>query len=336
MTNPNNAIGTNGAYGGRTSVNAFNDDLAIWSGRGVMSGWACSPNSGMTVQIGGVSGTRDVAIAQDNAGNRTTINNISGSPVQITIDTAPSTNSRIDSIVAYVDNPATGTSTDVDNPGTCGIIAVKGTVASSPSAPNDSAIRTAITGDGASGSTAYYVVLANITVGTNVTVIQSSAISVGGYATIQTDNIGNTQVTASKLASNSVTTSKINNGAVTSAKIDFTTFGSGNYSTSERQTEYKWIDGKYIYKKTINFGALPNATAKNVNHNISSISNVINIEGFAKYTSGVTIFIPNVNTNSVGSGISISVSTTQITIDTGSTDRSEATAYITIYYTKTS
>lgn len=223
MTNPNNAIGTNGAYGGRTSVNAFNDDLAIWSGRGVMSGWACSPNSGMTVQIGGVSGTRDVAIAQDNAGNRTTINNISGSPVQITIDTAPSTNSRIDSIVAYVDNPATGISTDVDNPGTCGIIDVKGTVASSPSAPNDSAIRTAITGDGASGSTAYYVVLANITVGTNVTVIQSSAISGGGYATIQTDNIGNAQVTASKLASNSVTTAKINNGAVTSSKIDFTT-----------------------------------------------------------------------------------------------------------------
>lgn len=121
-----------------------------------------------------------------------------------------------------------------------------------------------------------------------------------------------------------------------SHKIDFTTFKSGNYSTSERQTEYKWIDGKYIYKKTINFGALPNATTKNVNHNISSISNVINIEGFAKYTSGITIFIPNVNTKTVGSGISISVSTTQITIDTGNTDRSGANAYITLYYTKTS
>ena len=52
MTNPNNAVGTNAAYGGRTSVNAFNDDLTIYS-RGILSGWACSPKSGMTVQIGG-------------------------------------------------------------------------------------------------------------------------------------------------------------------------------------------------------------------------------------------------------------------------------------------
>ena len=52
MTNPNDAIGTNAGLGGRTSPNAFNDGLAAWS-RGIMSGWACSPKSGMTVQIGG-------------------------------------------------------------------------------------------------------------------------------------------------------------------------------------------------------------------------------------------------------------------------------------------
>lgn len=222
MTNPNNAIGTNGAYGGRTSVNAFNDDLAFYT-RGVVSGWSASPNSGMTIQLGGVAGYRDVAVAQDNAGNNTSINNISGNPVEVTIDTAPSTNSRIDVVVAYVDNPPQGDSSTVDNPGSCGIIAVKGTASSSPSVPNDSAIRTAITGDGASGATAYYVILAKVTVGTNVTVISAGAISSGDSATMDGSHITAGSVNSTQLNSDSVTTEKIQDGAVTSPKIDFTT-----------------------------------------------------------------------------------------------------------------
>ena len=74
MTNPNNAVGTNGALGGRTSVNAFNDNLAIYASRGIVSGWTVSPSSNMTVSVGGVSGTRDVAIAADASGNKTTVN----------------------------------------------------------------------------------------------------------------------------------------------------------------------------------------------------------------------------------------------------------------------
>ena len=88
MTNPGNAIGTNAAYSGRTSANAFNDVLSVLS-RGIVSGWACSPDTGMSVVLGGDGTTRDVAIAEDNIGNRTTINNISGAPVGVTIGTAP-------------------------------------------------------------------------------------------------------------------------------------------------------------------------------------------------------------------------------------------------------
>ena len=84
MTNPNDAVGTNGAFGGRTSVNAFNDVLAVLSS-GILSGWACSPNSGMSVVVGGDGSNRDVAIAEDNAGNKTTINNISASPIAVTM-----------------------------------------------------------------------------------------------------------------------------------------------------------------------------------------------------------------------------------------------------------
>ena len=175
MTNPNNAIGTNAAYSGRTSVNAFNDVLSAFS-RGVVSGWACVPNSGLTVSLGGDGSTRDVAIAVDNTGNATTINNISNSPVDVTISSAPASNSRIDLIVAYVDNPPQGVSTTADNPAACGLVVVKGTVAASPVAPNESVIRTAITSDGASGTTAYYVVLAQILIATGTTTLTSDNI----------------------------------------------------------------------------------------------------------------------------------------------------------------
>lgn len=181
MTNPNNAVGTNAAFGGRTSVNAFNDDLAAFS-RGILSGWECVPDSGMTVSIGGSATVRDVAVAEDDAGNKTTINNISLAPISITIGGAPASNTRIDSIVAYVDNPPQGTSTITDNYESCGIIVVPGTASASPVAPNESTIRTAITSDGASGSTAYYVVLANVTVASGTTDITSSEILAGDVA----------------------------------------------------------------------------------------------------------------------------------------------------------
>lgn len=193
-TNPNNAIGTNGAFGGRTSVNAFNDNLSAWT-RGVMSGWACEPDSGMTVALGGDSSVRDVAIAEDDAGNKTSINNISLAPVQVTIPGAPASNTRIDSIVAYVDNPPQGSATITDNYESCGIIVVSGTATSSPVPPNESTIRSAITADGATGATAYYVVLANVSVANGTTDITSGEIMTGdvaqlsGTGVVTADNI---------------------------------------------------------------------------------------------------------------------------------------------------
>ena len=182
MTNPNNAVGTNAAYSGRTSVNAFNDGLAAY-GRGVLSGWACSPSTGLKVQLGGASTVRDVAVAVDNAGNRTTINNISGAPIEMTISAAPSTNSRIDAIVAYVDNPPEGVSTVADNPAACGMIVVKGNAAASPVKPNETMIRSAITADGASGVTAYYAILATVTIASGTTDLTSDNIAAGPSAT---------------------------------------------------------------------------------------------------------------------------------------------------------
>lgn len=218
MTNPDNSIGTNGAFGGRTSVNAFNDVMGCLS-RGILSGWACVPNSGLTVSIGGDGTTRDVAIAEDNAGNRTSINNISNSPVDVTIGAAPGTNSRIDSIVAYVDNPPEGDADYTDNPGACGLIVVEGTSASSPTAPDDSDIRTAITADGASGTTAYYVVLAYVTMASGTTDITADEITAGESATLGAEQIADSSIKVSKVDFDSVpqvVVAEFDNGNTTS------------------------------------------------------------------------------------------------------------------------
>ena len=303
-TNPNNAVGTNAAYDGRTSVKAFNDGIGAYS-RGILSGWACSPSTGMTVSLGGDGATRDIAIAEDVAGNKTTVNNISESPISVTMSAAPATNSRIDLIVAYVDNPPQGSATVLDNPAACGLIAVSGTAAADPVAPNDSAIRTAITADGASGSTAYYVVLATITVASGTTDLTSSNIAAGSSAGIGAQN------------------------------IDFTTL-SGNYSETEVDTGFTWVDGSKIYKKTINFGDLANNGFKSKAHGISNLKYVV-------YFTGVTQDKSTVNRRWRPLNIPNSTSTNFVIIEFDSAniyaycggDKSTQTAYITMYYTKT-
>ena len=217
MTNPNNAIGTNAAYSGRTSVNAFNDDLAAYS-RGILTGWNCQVDTGLTVILGGGHSVRDVAIAEDNSGNKTTINNISLDEVPVTLDTAPGANSRIDAIVAYVDNPPQGSNSTADNPEACGIIPVAGTPAVDPQAPDDNAIRTAITADGASGTTAYYVILAKITVPTGTTDLIPGYIEQGDKAVLNTNQIADSSITSSKIDFTTMNTAEIKS---TSAPVGY-------------------------------------------------------------------------------------------------------------------
>lgn len=268
MTNPNNAVGTNAAYGGRTSVNAFNDDLSAYS-RGVLSGWACAPSSGLTVALGGNGTTRDVAVAEDVTGNKTSINNISGAPIEVTIDAAPASNSRIDVIVAYVDSTLQGSATVTDNYGVCGLITVSGTASSSPSAPNESAIRSAITADGAAGATAYYVVLATITIASGTTDLTTSNISAGDEAKITSD------------------------------KVDFATY------TTEEQVVGKWINGKTIYRKCYT-GTITITANTRVNADLeanSSIEDIISVGGYMGYSSGTPKgrnSIPSAESNTSG------------------------------------
>ena len=104
-----------------------------------------------------------------------------------------------------------------------------------------------------------------------------------------------------------------------------------NYSTSEQDTGVKWIDGKAIYQKTIEYGTLPDSTFKSVDHNISNMDMLIKYECIAKSTGGY--LTTNNPADAFTAQIQTTINDTQITIWAGK-NRSGFTAYITMYYTK--
>lgn len=160
MTNPNNAIGTPAAYGGRSSIKGFNALTQIFTS-GVVSGFTASAGTGLNINVGGTANVADIAIAENNEGLRTTIINRGSSAVSLSLGTAPSTNKVMRAVVAYVKSSTPSTSAEIDNQSACGIIVVSGTESNNPMLPSDSTIRDAITADGGTGASAYYVIVAS-------------------------------------------------------------------------------------------------------------------------------------------------------------------------------
>ena len=107
-----------------------------------------------------------------------------------------------------------------------------------------------------------------------------------------------------------------------------------SYSTTEHKTGKKWIDGKPIYRKVVECGALPNSTSKNVATGIDfTVCNVIKIEGVAKNTSTSntdTIPIPFSNVVAIGT-----TKTGDIAISTTENFSIYTISYVILEYTKT-
>lgn len=105
-----------------------------------------------------------------------------------------------------------------------------------------------------------------------------------------------------------------------------------DYSTAEQATGYTWIDGNMIYKKTVNFGALPNSTAKTVAHSITSLGKIIELEGYGRKTNGATYPLPYASAGSGSMELYADNTNIEITTTNDRTDISEC--YVTLYYTK--
>lgn len=111
------------------------------------------------------------------------------------------------------------------------------------------------------------------------------------------------------------------------------------YSTSEKVVGC-WVDGRPVYQKTINFGALPNAAPKSVNHGISSLGNIVDAFGVFWNSSKVTGTIPYNSVNQSGqsgtnSTVAMHLNATQVVLVTFIDLSAYTNCYITVQYTKT-
>lgn len=177
MTNPDNIVRVRARNGGRASVYEANGWCQAFS-TGLLEGNGVVQNTvaDMNVLVGGSITKPDVVIATNPAGYKIALDIVGQQAVAIT---APASNKRISAIVAYTDDLSLPTTQDTVTgaPGSCGLIVVNGTAASSPTAPNDTTIRSAITADGATGSQASYCVIATMLVASGTTAITNSEIT---------------------------------------------------------------------------------------------------------------------------------------------------------------
>lgn len=103
------------------------------------------------------------------------------------------------------------------------------------------------------------------------------------------------------------------------------------YSTEETLTNKVWIDGKPIYRKVVDCGALPNNSLKTVAHNIANIGFVINLYGIA---SDGSEWLPLPASYYSNSAVGLSVDGTNISLRPYTNRTTYTTTYVTIEYTK--
>ena len=111
-----------------------------------------------------------------------------------------------------------------------------------------------------------------------------------------------------------------------------------SYSETEIKTGGKWVDGKPIYRKVINFGALPNTAKRSVNHNIANLGYFTSIKGIAVNTSSgykQTLTLPYASGGTLAESVAIYTNYTRVEVGAGNDRSGYDTCYIVLEYTKT-
>lgn len=109
-----------------------------------------------------------------------------------------------------------------------------------------------------------------------------------------------------------------------------------NYSFNEVNTGVKWLDGKDIYRKVINFGSLPNAgyKPKDVPHGITNIQHFVKVYGII-YVGTTALPLPYVSGNEENLDmITVQANPTSVYIITGSDMSFVSDTYVILEYTK--
>lgn len=250
FTNPGKIVRLRSRPNGRGSVYEANmwaqqHSDGLFSGRGVVRNTVAD----MNVLVGGTTDNPDVVLGKLPSGFLIALDIVGQQVIRIT---APSSNKRIASVVAYSDNIALN-STDTNttgSPSSCGLIVVYGSTSATPVAPTESQIRQAVTQDGATGSQAVIAVIANITTESSTTTITDEMIA-------------------------------INYGKLSSHSIDLTTMPGNKYTTDEQDTGQKWIDGRTIYRKVVRGTVnMTGGSTSNIAHGIQGLTNRWELIGY--------------------------------------------------------
>ena len=168
-------------------------------------------------------------------------------------------------------------------------------------------------------------------------------------SSVSTNAIANGAITAEKIASGSmpvITMTNIDPGEGSTLEDDhfIGVYSSEGYepvvsdfSTSETNTGVKWIDGKNIYKKTLDCGTLPNNTTKDIPYNISDFSRLLKLEGYTySSTNNQSFSIPHVSSLTIDNSIGAWIEGSNLRVRTGADRSSYTETNITLYYTKIS
>ena len=107
-----------------------------------------------------------------------------------------------------------------------------------------------------------------------------------------------------------------------------------NYSSNE-QAIGTWIDGKTIYRKVVDTGALPNATTKTISAGISNIDTVVKLTGIAN-DSNEAFPLPLISSANLSGQVTLFYDKTSNNIQLSTNvDRSSVTSsYVIVEYTK--
>lgn len=104
-----------------------------------------------------------------------------------------------------------------------------------------------------------------------------------------------------------------------------------NYSTTEKVVG-TWIDGKPLYSKVVNLGALLDNDTKSIAHSIQNLKKVVKLEGFAGSSlnkGGITL------PHATNTPIALYADDTNVSVKTTSNASGYTEAYAFVYYTKT-
>ena len=110
------------------------------------------------------------------------------------------------------------------------------------------------------------------------------------------------------------------------------------YKKDEIATGGVWIDMKPIYRKVIEVGALPNATTKDVDHDIPTMDTIVDFWGTATRASAaggttcITIGIPHADTGSTNL-VEVQILVDKVRLVTAA-DYSAYDGFVVIEYTK--